>query len=95
MFVAWTPEELISMAIEAVELSMDKRPGPVVVVMPRDFGDAEINFSTGGEKQNSQTGCDTEISQQCDDFIKALKNSKFPLIIAGELARQKKVGALY
>ena len=90
VFVPSTPEEMISMAKEAIELSMDKRPGPVVVVMPRDFGDAEIDFSTGSEMQNSQTGCNTEISQQCDDFIKALKNSKFPLIIAGELARQKK-----
>ena len=90
VFVPSTPEEMISMAKEAIELSMDKRPGPVVVVMPRDFGDAEIDFSTGSEKQNSRTGCNTEISQQCDDFVKALKNSKFPLIIAGELARQKK-----
>ena len=38
VFVPSTPDEMVAMAKEAIDLSMNKRPGPVVVVMPRDFG---------------------------------------------------------
>ena len=68
---------------------MDKRPGPVVVVMPRDFGDAKVDGSANNKIQNLQPELSKETQHQCDQLADTLKKSKTPLIIAGELARQK------
>ena len=83
-----TPKEMVAMAKEAIDLSMDKRPGPVVVVMPRDFGDAKVDGSANNKIQNLQPELSKETQHQCDQLADTLKNQT-PLIIAGELARQK------
>ena len=89
VFVPSTPDEMVAMAKEAIDLSMNKRPGPVVVVMPRDFGDAKVDPSANNKSQNLQLELSKETQYQCDQLADALKQSKTPLIIAGELARQK------
>ena len=38
-----SPEEMIKMTRQAIEISQSGRPGPVIVVMPRDFGEAEVD----------------------------------------------------
>ena len=88
VFVPSTPDEMVAMAKEAIDLSMNKRPGPVVVVMPRDFGDAKVDPSANNKSQNLQLELSKETQYQCDQLADALKKSKTPLIIAGELARQ-------
>tara|TARA_Y100001933_G_C18954285_1_gene545242 strand:- start:272 stop:1552 length:1281 start_codon:yes stop_codon:yes gene_type:complete len=89
VFVPSTPNEMVAMAREAVDLSMNKRPGPVVVVMPRDFGDAKVDLSENNKSQNLEPELSKEIQNQCNQLADVLKKSKTPLIIAGELARQK------
>ena len=80
-----TPEEMVKMARQAVELSQSGRPGPVVVVMPRDFGEAVIEGDI--ESQPFVREPILTNSENLEQFTLALSNSARPLILAGELAR--------
>ncbi|MBH67825.1 MAG: hypothetical protein CMM58_05675 [Rhodospirillaceae bacterium] len=86
VFQPSTPEEMILMARQAVELSTSGRPGPVVVVMPRDFGDAQIDMEVKTEEERS-TPMEPD-KNLLDELAHELNKANYPLIIAGELARQ-------
>ena len=86
VFEPSTPEEMILMSRQAISLSISNRPGPVVVVMPRDFGDANIDFDPTKLEQPSIQ--EKRAEAPLEDIVKKLNQVKYPLIIAGELARQ-------
>ena len=87
-----TPLEMISMARQAIEISQAGRPGPVVVVMPRDFGEAIIEAKINSQPIQRAAVIATE--ELLDDLSNALQKSKTPLILAGELARSPETRAL-
>ena len=87
-----TPLEMISMARQAIEISQAGRPGPVVVVMPRDFGEAIIEAKINSQPIQRAAVIATE--ELLNDLSNALQKSKTPLILAGELARSPETRAL-
>jgi len=78
--------EMAKVARMAVEISISGRPGPVVVVMPRDFG--EIDVTALPEQGVAQRADVTVEAAVLEDLAKALNAAERPLILAGELARQ-------
>jgi acetolactate synthase I/II/III large subunit len=79
-------EEMASMARLAVEISVSGRPGPVVVVMPRDFG--EIDVAATPEIGRVERADVIAEPAMLDDLAEAMNVAKRPIILAGELARQ-------
>ena len=79
-------DEMARMARLAVEISVSGRPGPVVVVMPRDFG--EIDVAPAPEQGVFQRPDVIADATALDDLAMALNAAERPLIVAGELARQ-------
>ena len=86
VFQPETPEQVISMAREAIALSMAGRPGPVVLVMPRDLGEAPAP-----ERAAVATGAGRAVVLPAPAAVAAmvdrLSAAEKPLILAGELAR--------
>jgi acetolactate synthase I/II/III large subunit len=78
--------EMARMARMAVEISVAGRPGPVVVVMPRDFG--EVDVAPAPEQGVVQRAEVTADAASLVALAKALNAAERPLILAGELARQ-------
>ncbi|MDE0808707.1 MAG: thiamine pyrophosphate-binding protein [Alphaproteobacteria bacterium] len=78
--------EMAKMARMAVEISVSGRPGPVVVVMPRDFG--EVDVAPAPEEGIVQRMDVTAEAAALEDLAQALNAAERPLILAGELARQ-------
>jgi len=77
--------EMARMARRAVEISVSGRPGPVVVVMPRDFGEVDVGAPPElGLLERADVIADTEV---LEDLARALNAAKRPLVVAGELAR--------
>ena len=80
------PDQLAETARRAIEISVAGRPGPVVVVMPRDFGEATVSARPEtGPVQRATVIADTE---SLEALSQALSEAERPLILAGELARQ-------
>ena len=94
VFIPSTPEEMVAMAKEAIDLSMDKRPGPVVVVMPRDFGDAKVDCSANNKIQNLQPELSKETQHQCVQLADTLKKSKPRSLLPANWLVKKKIGML-
>ena len=84
-----SPQEMIKMARQAIEISQSGRPGPVVVVMPRDFGEAEVdeNIETKPYAREQVLGDQKLVNELIDGLNKSIK----PLLLAGELARGEDV----
>ncbi len=78
--------ELAKLARMAVEIAVSGRPGPVVVVMPRDFG--EVDVPAPAEKGAVHRAAISAEAAATDDLAAALNAAERPLILAGELARQ-------
>ena len=79
-------DEMAKMARMAVEISVSGRPGPVVVVMPRDFG--EIDVAPAPEKGVIERADVTADTGVLEDVAKAMNAADRPVILAGELARR-------
>ena len=77
--------ELPALARRAVEIALEGRPGPVVVTMPRDFGEVEV--AAPAERGPVERTPVIAEAAAVDAFAAALAESRRPLIIAGELAR--------
>lgn len=78
--------ELPALARRAVEIALEGRPGPVVVTMPRDFGDVEV--PAPAEQGPVQRPAVLPEPESTDALAAALAEARRPLIIAGELARR-------
>ena len=78
-------EDVADAAREAVRLSLAGRPGPVVLVVPRDFGEIEVTAppEKGVIKPQPVIAGLEEIAA----LAAAVQSAKRPLILAGELAR--------
>ncbi|MGB1005691.1 MAG: thiamine pyrophosphate-binding protein, partial [Thalassobaculaceae bacterium] len=90
VFQPETPEQVVSMAREAIALSMAGRPGPVVLVMPRDLGEApapDLAAAEPGALRTVVSPPPAAVAAMADRLAKAEK----PLILAGELARDPEV----
>ena len=86
VFQPETPEQVISMAREAIALSMAGRPGPVVLVMPRDLGEApapEVGAGANGAGRAAVLPAPPALAA----MVERLSAAEKPLILAGELAR--------
>tara|TARA_E500000178_G_scaffold321617_1_gene345652 strand:- start:338 stop:1978 length:1641 start_codon:yes stop_codon:yes gene_type:complete len=81
-----TPADVSAMARQAVQLSMAGRPGPVILVLPRDLCEAEAEMPSldGPEIPTPAAAPAADITALLGRFAAAKK----PLIIAGELARR-------
>ena len=79
-------DEMARIARLAVEISVSGRPGPVVVVMPRDFG--EVDVAPAPEQGVVERAEVTADPAALAALTKALNMAERPLILAGELARQ-------
>ena len=79
-------DDMAKVARLAVEISVSGRPGPVVVVMPRDFG--EIDVAPAAEQGAFQRPDVTAEAAALDQLANSLNAAERPLILAGELARQ-------
>ncbi len=78
--------EMAKLARMAVEIAVSGRPGPVVVVMPRDFGEVEVPApAEKGPVHRAEISAEKAAT---DDLATAMNAAKRPLILAGELARQ-------
>lgn len=81
-----SPDQMAETTRRAIEISIAGRPGPVVVVMPRDFGEAEVTARPEtGPVRRAAVGADDE---SLEALSAALNAAQRPLILAGELARQ-------
>jgi acetolactate synthase-1/2/3 large subunit len=77
--------EMARMARLAVEISVSGRPGPVVVVMPREFGEMEVEAPVEqGAFRRAEVNAD---AAALEGLAAALNAAERPLILAGELAR--------
>jgi len=86
-----TAAELPALARRAVEIAVEGRPGPVVVTMPRDFGDVDV--PAPAEQGPVQRPAVVADAAAVDAFVAALADARRPLIIAGELARNAEARA--
>ena len=86
VFQPETPEQVISMAREAIALSMAGRPGPVVLVMPRDLGEAPAPEVGAGENGAGRAAL-LPPPPAVAAMVERLSAAEKPLILAGELAR--------
>ncbi|GHD42101.1 thiamine pyrophosphate protein [Thalassobaculum fulvum] len=81
-----SPADLPALARRAVEIAVEGRPGPVVVTMPRDFGDGEVPVPAElGPVVRPAVVAD---AASLDALVAALGEAKRPVIVAGELARR-------
>ena len=81
VFTPRTPQEMADFVMEALELSVSGRPGPVVVDMPIDIlkQEADVNVPTPQVEELLKP------SEACIKVIIGLiKEAKHPVIIAGE-----------
>jgi acetolactate synthase I/II/III large subunit len=80
-----SPQEMVKMARQAVEISQSGRPGPVVVVMPRDFGEVTVdeNIETKPYERKQVLSNQNSLNK----LINGLNKSEKPILLAGELAR--------
>ncbi len=81
-----TAADLPALARRAVEIAVEGRPGPVVVTMPRDFGDVDV--PAPAERGPVERPAVVAGSPAIDALVAALTEARRPLIIAGELARR-------
>ncbi len=79
------PEDLPALARRAVEVSIAGRPGPVVVAIPRDFGEAEVAApaALGPVVREPVEAAPAAVA----DLARAVDSARRPLLLAGELAR--------
>ena len=84
-----SPEEMIKMTRQAIEISQSGRPGPVVVVMPRDFGEAEVDENIESKPYEREQVLSDQ--KPLNELIDGLNNSVKPILLAGELARGENV----
>ena len=84
-----SPQEMIKMTRQAIEISQSGRPGPVVVVMPRDFGEAEVDENIETKPYEREQVLSDQ--KPLNELIDGLNNSVKPLLLAGELARGENV----
>ena len=84
-----SPQEMIKMTRQAIEISQSGRPGPVVVVMPRDFGEAEVdeNIETKPYEREQVLSDQKPLNELIDGLNKSVK----PILLVGELARGENV----
>ena len=77
------------MTRQAIEISQSGRPGPVVVVMPRDFGEAEVdeNIETKPYEREQVLSDQKPLNELIDGLNKSVK----PILLVGELARGENV----
>lgn len=80
-----TPADVTAMARQAVKLSMAGRPGPVILVLPRDLCEAAAEMPP----LEGRVGAAPNVPDASDvaALVERLATAKKPLIIAGELAR--------
>ena len=77
------PEDVSHATAEALRVSVDGRPGPVIVPLPEDVGYGELN-----QTQKHENILRTALSPKSEAINSAahlIENSKHPVIIAGEM----------
>lgn len=78
-----TPEEVAALTARAIALSTSGRPGPVVVVLPRDVTEAEIGeteLAVSGVSQATRSAEESALARAAT----LLTEARHPLIVAGE-----------
>ena len=82
-------QEMVTMARQAIEISQSGRPGPVVVVMPRDFGETKVDkdIETRPYERKQVLSDQKSLNELIDELNKSVK----PILLAGELARGENV----
>ena len=84
------PDDLARVTRLAVEASMDGRPSPVVVVLPRDVTEAEVQGAAPPEPYTRRAviAMDGELQAAAA----AIAAARFPLILAGEMVSYEESG---
>ena len=82
-------QEMVTMARQAIEISQSGRPGPVVVVMPRDFGETKVDEDIETKPYERKQVLSDQKS--LNELIDGLNKSVKPILLAGELARGENV----
>ncbi len=83
-----SPDQLPEMTRQAIDISINGRPGPVVVVMPRDYGETDVcSPELKGPVTRNIIKAEPE---QIKILCKALNTTNRLLVIAGELARSSR-----
>ncbi|CDM69013.1 Acetolactate synthase isozymes, large subunit [Clostridium bornimense] len=82
-YIVHSVEELFTIIPEAFKLSMDGRPGPIVIDIPKDVQLAEMEVTTWPHIDlNYEQDYITE-NYQLQDIAEIINNSKKPIIYAG------------
>lgn len=86
-YLVLDPEELPKVVREAFEIARSGRPGPVLIDIPKDVQQAEIEYKPmkidiGNNASNlSEMNCETDLN--LDKAVELINNSKRPLIYVG------------
>jgi len=86
-YLVMNPETLPKIVREAFEIARSGRPGPVLIDIPKDVQQAEIEYEpaeidTGNNTSNLPEVC-LEVNLLLDKAVELINNSKRPLIYAG------------
>lgn len=72
---------------EAVEIAVSRRPGPVVLVLPRDVTEHPLNGSPAGsaDRPAPEPRSGSHQAESIDGVARAISGAQRPLIVAGEM----------
>ena len=95
-FTIKLPEKTEEIINEAFEISTTGRPGPVLIEVPLDIQNYPVKFLKQRKKQNKvQNKNNRYLNKKIEFLVKKLKNSKRPVLIAGNGIRFSKSYLLF